>query len=627
MTGIIFFPFLLVNLCCLPKPKTMQTLSPHNFHIPVMGLAYTIDSPVKVARFGINSAISIIEDNLLEMMRKYYYQQNREPYIPITPKEEDYRARRVTDYLDLINRMVNKQVERLKDTAFEAGSELVKYFEMLPDEHPAKQAYRSMCKAEDQEEKQAIAQRLRSEITPGAIEVNIMTKLDKNQLDKKGEVVEDGSDAVTALRGYAKSNLKNSAVIFSAGLNPRLFNYMEKFNAFDAKDWGSFDKRVVIKVSDYRSALIQGKYLAKKGIWVSEFRIESGLNCGGHAFATDGMLMGPILEEFKNKRDELIDSLFELYKPALQAKGKAVFDRPHPIKITVQGGIGTHEEASFLQQYYGMDSSGWGTPFLLCPEATTVDDDTLALLSSAKEKDVVLSKNSPLGVRFNYLKGVSGEVEKFERIQKGSPGSPCTEKFLESNTEFTDQPICTASIKYQKLKMDQLRSLNLPEKEFEQQANEVLSKECLCVGLSNSAAIAYKKPFVKNLESVTICPGPNIAYFSRTVSLQEMVDHIYGRSSILQREDRPHMFIKELQLYVDYLREQVGENLHPDKKFVKYCTSYSRNLLEGIAYYRELLRENRAFATWKSQMEQALSRAEGETEELMALAGKQAEAA
>lgn len=50
-------------------------------------------------------------------------------------------------------------------------------------------------------------------------------------------------------------------------------------------------KKVVIKVSDYRSALIQGKYLAKKGIWVSEFRIESGLNCGGHAFATDGYLL------------------------------------------------------------------------------------------------------------------------------------------------------------------------------------------------------------------------------------------------------------------------------------------------------------------------------------------------
>ena len=36
-----------------------HTNSEHTFHIPVMGLAYTVDSPVKVARFGISSVISI----------------------------------------------------------------------------------------------------------------------------------------------------------------------------------------------------------------------------------------------------------------------------------------------------------------------------------------------------------------------------------------------------------------------------------------------------------------------------------------------------------------------------------------------------------------------------------------
>jgi hypothetical protein len=38
-----------------------------------MALAYTIDSPVKVARYGIDFVISIIEDNLAELMRQYYY--------------------------------------------------------------------------------------------------------------------------------------------------------------------------------------------------------------------------------------------------------------------------------------------------------------------------------------------------------------------------------------------------------------------------------------------------------------------------------------------------------------------------------------------------------------------------
>src|SRR5690606_39026522 len=131
----------------------------------------------------------------------------------------------------------------------------------------------------------------------------------------------------------------------------------------------------------------------------------------------------------------------------------------------------------FLYDHYRVDGTGWGTPFLLCPEATTVDDTTLGLLSKAVEKDVILSKNSPLGVRFNYLKGTSGEIEKADRLAKGSPGSPCTEKYLVSNTEFTTEPICTASKKYQKLKIEQLQSLGLSKEEFEMKADEVYSKE------------------------------------------------------------------------------------------------------------------------------------------------------
>ena len=93
----------------------------------------------------------------------------------------------------------------------------------------------------------------------------------------------------------------------------------------------------------------------------------------------------------------------------------------------MQGGIGTYAEAKFLLEHYNVESLGWGTPFLLCPEATTVEDATLNKLRDAKEDDVILSKNSPLGIRFNYLKGTSSEEEKISRAMKGRPGSPCTE--------------------------------------------------------------------------------------------------------------------------------------------------------------------------------------------------------
>jgi hypothetical protein len=39
--------------------------SVHSFHIPVMGLAYTIDS-IRVAQYGISSVISIADDELIE---------------------------------------------------------------------------------------------------------------------------------------------------------------------------------------------------------------------------------------------------------------------------------------------------------------------------------------------------------------------------------------------------------------------------------------------------------------------------------------------------------------------------------------------------------------------------------
>jgi len=561
----------------------------HKFHIPVMGLAYTIDTPIKVARFGISSVISIIEDNLVEKMRSHYYQAIHEPYHPISNKEHDYRAKRITDYLNLVNRIVKDQVEKMRKASFETDGEINKYFQMLPDDSELKHIYKEMIALDNPQDKEQLENWLKHEIEAGSIDVNIMTKLDKNNPDEHGAVAEDSSDAVAALRGYAQSDLSNSSVILSAGMNPRLFSYMEKLDAFDANHLGSFKKKIVIKVSDYRSALIQGKMLAKKGLWVSEFRIESGLNCGGHAFASDGYLLGPILEEFKSKRKELITQLFETYNQALVAKGKNSFDQPHPMKITVQGGIGTHEEDEFLHRHYEIDGTGWGTPFLLVPEATTVDDHTLQLLSKATEQDVVLSKNSPLGVRFHYLKGTTGEREKFERIERGMPGSPCSEKFLVSNTEFTSEPICTASHTYQKKKIEQLQSLNLSEHDYQKQLKEVLDKECLCIGLSNAAVNMYKAERFRNLKAVNICPGPNIAYFSEIVSLHKMIDHIYGRANVLSDNSRPHMFIKELSLYINYWLEQLNEAKEQiDQKRNKYVQTFYENIMNGIAYYREM---------------------------------------
>jgi hypothetical protein len=58
------------------------------------------------------------------------------------------------------------------------------------------------------------------------------------------------------------------------------------------------------------------------------------------------------------------------------------------------------------------------------------------------------------------------------------------------------------------------------------------------------------------------------------------------------------MFIKELQLYVDYFRNMVEESQRTmTEKKAKYLQSFQCNLNEGISYYKEL------FSGMKEKME------------------------
>jgi len=54
--------------------------SVHTFNILVMGLAYTIDSPIRVAHLGISSVISIMDDELIEKMNAFYRRKFNLPY-------------------------------------------------------------------------------------------------------------------------------------------------------------------------------------------------------------------------------------------------------------------------------------------------------------------------------------------------------------------------------------------------------------------------------------------------------------------------------------------------------------------------------------------------------------------
>ena len=83
--------------------------NPHSFHIPVMGLAFTIDSPIKIAKYGISSVISIVDDILIEKMNEYYSAKFKIPYESISIKVEDYRAKRITSYLNTVDIIVKQK--------------------------------------------------------------------------------------------------------------------------------------------------------------------------------------------------------------------------------------------------------------------------------------------------------------------------------------------------------------------------------------------------------------------------------------------------------------------------------------------------------------------------------------
>lgn len=560
----------------------------HQFHIPVMGLGFTIDTPIKIARYGINSAISIVEDNLIEQMREFYSNRLNFPYQKIEESEHDYRAKRITSYLNLMDYMVQDQWKEIKKEPFEPLSDITKYFELLPENSPIKIKYNKLQKLSGKA-RINLENELRNEIIIGAIEVNIMTKVDKQNFDKYGNSLgAEFSDALSALRGFAKSNL-SSGVIFSAGLNPRLYSYCESFSDFYPDKNGYLKKTIILKVSDYRSALVQGKFLAKKGLWVSEYRIESGLNCGGHAFATEGLLIGPILEEFKNKRTELFDEVYAICKTALTTKGKEIFHKKPIFKITAQGGIGTANENKFFLDYYQLSSIGWGSPFLLVPEVTNVDEATLQSLATAQPSDYFLSHASPLGVPFNNFRKSSSEVQRIKRIEKGKSGSPCLKKFLQFNTEFTKMPICTASTSYQYFKLNELKKEKLSKEKFAEQVKIIQQKDCLCEGLSVSALLVNNITVPFNFKAVTICPGPNLTFFSGVHTLKKMVNHIYGKTNILNNVPRSNVFINELRLYVKYLVDEINNiSQEFNQKKEDYINKFKTNLLIGINYYKDL---------------------------------------
>jgi len=556
----------------------------HKFHIPVMGTGHSIDSPIRVAHLGIASVMSIVDDILIEKISKHYAQKFSIDVEEVAKNDLYARSKRITAYMNLVDNIVSLKLNEIKLLPFSEGNEKTKYFELLPDDSPLKKRYNYFLTLENEDEKEKVAEELTNLMRAGSIDVNIMSKLDRTNYAKDGSILSDEfTDAKAALRGYAESTL-TSSIVFSAGFNRTLLGFLAQFKDFYRDANCKIKKKIIIKVSDFRSAMIQGKFLATKGLEVSEFRIESGLNCGGHAFASQGYLLPSILKEFKDKRSQLTKEFIPLIKSYYQKQNWSFNESDFMCEplITVQGGIGTSGEAQRMIEDFGCDSTGWGSPFLLVPEATCVDDDTLKLLVNAEKDDLYLSGASPLGVPFNNLRNTGSENWTKDRAESGRPGSACPKGFLISDKQYTDKPICTASRQFQKSKFEEITALQIPDFEKDKLKNSMFEKVCLCDHLANGALIKLGiSP--KSRSPQSICPGPNIVWFNRQYSLLEMTDHIYGRCESLVSAERPHMFCQELELYVNYYEKLIGTIGSSDAE-IKYLEIFKENLENGIEY-------------------------------------------
>jgi hypothetical protein len=74
-----------------------------------------------------------------------------------------------------------------------------------------------------------------------------------------------------------------------------------------------------------------------------------------------------------------------------------------------------------------------------------------------------------------------------------------------------------------------------------------------------------------------------------------MVDHIYGRINLMDKGYRPHMFTKELHMYLDIFKERFEsfqKNVE-DKKEKRNLVKFQKNLFAGIDYYKNLFTEKK----------------------------------
>jgi len=133
---------------------------------------------------------------------------------------------------------------------------------MLPDDSDLKQRFKTETKKCSGSEE--LGSWMKNNLSMGSIDVNIMTKLDKQNYFKGEKLPFEYKDAHAALRGYANSTLESS-IILSAGINPTLYGYAGQFEDFYPDENGKIKRKLYLKLVIIDRLLFKENFLQKKG--------------------------------------------------------------------------------------------------------------------------------------------------------------------------------------------------------------------------------------------------------------------------------------------------------------------------------------------------------------------------
>ena len=522
-----------------------------------MGTGFSIDSALNIARYGISSTVSVVDDLMCRDAHIHHAIVNGDTYFPPAEGENQIVAH-IRDYLEYIDGVIQRDSAQLRSSPLEdTVGGLGRYYELLPPESELSGLYNEWQDATG-ERKAELEATLRSAAVPAEIDVNVMVLVNRTPYVKGEPVPYDQADAFTAVQGFAEADI-NGSIVFSAGLNPKLYSYAADTGAFYPSEDGKTSKHVTLKVSDYRSAESQGRMFAKKGILVSEFRIESGENCGGHTFATKGKGMGPTLQEFVDNKDALYDMLVKLANKARKKRDIPLLGESEGFRVTYQGGLQSHDEVALLKNLYGIDGYGTGSSSLLVDEIANLDTEHVERLALARRDGFKHGGSSPTGIDFWILKSSQAEIDRQARVANGDFGYACTKGFLKLEPKMSDVPICTASKAYERKAVDFIEELDLSDEDRATLFDQVTDKLSICKMLGHGAEINYG-----NAEGKTpiVCSGPSAADFDRSYTLEEFMGHFYGIGDDIRAKERQngHVFVNELEIMIDSYSDVVDRH-------------------------------------------------------------------